>query len=149
MKEESVKITTRELWTRLFQASSVETFFYENTCELPELSDYINELCKDRNEKPGTIIRSSNIENSYGHRIFSGTRHPSRDTVLMLAFGFGLSPDDTQQLLKVARQTPLHPKVRRDAVIAFCLHQHKTIVDTQQILDENGLPLMGVKNAVG
>ena len=73
-------------------------------------------------------------------------RNPSRDTVLMLAFGFELSLDETQQILKVARQTPLHPKVKRDAVIAYCLHHQKTIVETQQVLYEYGLPLMGVRS---
>ena len=145
MGEKSENITTRELWARLFQTPTIDGFFRENenACNMPSFSEYINELCKVRNEKPGTIIKKSNIESSFGHRLFSGMRNPSRDTVLMLAFGFELSPDETQQILKVARQTPLHPKVKRDAVIAYCLHHNKTIVDTQQILYEHQLPLMG------
>ena len=143
MEEKS--ITTRELWARLFQVATIDDFFREdgNACNFPVFSEYINELCKVRKEKPGTVIKRSNIESSFGHRLFSGMRNPSRDTVLMLAFGFELSPDDAQQILKVARHTPLHPKVKRDAVIAWCLHHHKTIVDAQQILYEHHLPLMG------
>ncbi|MBR1743770.1 MAG: hypothetical protein IJ733_18270 [Lachnospiraceae bacterium] len=145
MEEKSGNITTRELWARLFQAPAVDAFFQENgdACSLPNFSEYINELCNVRQEKPGTVIKRSNIESSFGHRLFSGTRNPSRDTVLMLAFGFELLPDDTQQILKVARQTPLHPKVKRDAVIAWCLHHHNTVVEAQQILYEHHLPLMG------
>ena len=44
---------------------------------------------------------------NYAYQLFNGTRKPSRDKVIQLAFGFGLSVDDTQELLKVARQAPL------------------------------------------
>ena len=135
LDSKSSNITTRELWTRLFQTSAIDDFFKdnENNFNLPAFSEYINELCRIRKEKPGTVIKRSNLESSFGHRLFSGTRNPSRDTVLMLAFGFELSPDDAQQILKVARQAPLHPKVRRDAVIAYCLHHHKTVVDAEEM----------------
>ena len=143
MKDKSTEVSTGELWVRLFSTPTIDNYLNENGYELPAFSDYINELCQARQEKPGTVIKRGNIEKSYGHRLFSGMRNPSRDTVLMLAFGFQLSADDTQQLLKVARHTSLHPKVKRDAVIAYGLHSHKTIDEVQQLLYENKLPLIG------
>ena len=91
------------------------------------------------------MIKRSDLESSYGHRLFSGTRNPSRDTVLQLAFGLELDADGAQQLLKVARATALHPRVKRDAVIAYCLHHHKSLPQTQQLLLDNSLPLLGGK----
>jgi hypothetical protein len=70
-------------------------------------------------------------------------RNPSRDTVLRLVFGFALSTDETQQLLKMAQVIALHPKVKRDAVIAYCLHNGKTLIEAQQALHDNNLPLIG------
>ena len=54
-----------------------------------------------------------------------------------------LISDETQQLLKIAQMTPLHPKVKRDAVIAYCLHNGKDVIGAQQELHDLGLPLMG------
>ena len=39
--------------------------------------------------------------------------------------------------------SPLHPKVKRDAVLAWCLHNGKPLIYTQNVLYENGLPLLG------
>ncbi len=148
MESKSTHISTQELWARLFQAPTIDSYLNENNdaLRLPDFSDYITALCRERNEVPETIINRSNIEKSFGHRLFSGKRNPSRDTVLQLAFGFGLTTDETQQLLKVARLTPLHPKVKRDAIIAYHLHNQKTLMDLQQVLEDDHLPLIGGKS---
>ena len=144
MEGNSRRITTRELWARLFKAPSIDSLLsWEDDFELPSLSDYLAGLCEVRDERPEAIINRSGIDRSFGHRIFSGKRNPSRDTVLQLAFGLQLSTDDAQQLLKVARVTALHPKVKRDAVIAYCLHNGKTLIEAQEALHECGLPLLG------
>lgn len=46
------------------------------------------------------------------------------------------------ELLKVARMSALYPKLKRDAVIAYGLHNHHSILQTQQSLNELGLPLI-------
>ena len=145
MEGKTSKITTQELWAKLFLAPTVNKFFEEGGAdvELPRFSVYIAELCRLRGEKPERVLKRANIENSFGHRLFSGERRPSRDTVLQLAFGLRLGVEQTQELLKVARMAALHPKVKRDAVIAYCLKQDMTIDETQQLLMENQLPEMG------
>lgn len=145
MKDKSKAITTEELWSRLFSSSTIDSYFGKDTdeCALPAFCEYITELCKARNEKAEQVIKRSDLDSSFGHRLFSGARRPSRDTVMQLAFGFGMDVDGAQQLLKVARASALHPKVKRDAVIAFCLHNSKTLVETQQLLYDNGLPILG------
>lgn len=145
MQDKSTRISTGELWARLFKSPFVDGFLAESSgaCELPSFSDYITELCAAKGEKPERVLKRGNLESSYGHRLFAGGRNPSRDTVLQLAFGLELDPDAAQQLLKVARAAPLHPRVKRDAVIAFCLHHRTSVVETQVILAENGLPILG------
>ena len=145
MLDKSKEITTRELWARLFQSPTIESYLQENSGAnaLPAFCDYITELCTARGEKPEHVINRAGVERSFGYRLFSGARNPSRDTVLQLAFGFGLTTDETQQLLKIAQVTPLHPKVKRDAVIAYCLHKRLSLMDAQQALHDNKLPLMG------
>ncbi len=136
--------STIELWSKLFQAPNIENYISENMdIKLPAFSEYITLLCELKKEKPERIIKKANIDISYGHRLFSGGRNPSRDTVLQFAFAFELSSDETQQLLKIARMAPLHPKVKRDAVIAYYLHTKKSLDEVQTFLYENGLPILG------
>lgn len=141
------KATTQELWGKLFKSHTIRDYL-ENTGEtgLPVFNEYITSLCCAKGEKEETVIRRGGIESSYGHRLFKGTRNPSRDTVLQLAFGLELDSDETQQLLKVARATALHPRVKRDAVIAYCLYHHMSFMDVQELLFENSMPIIGSKN---
>ena len=140
-------ISTQELWARLFKAPSIGRFLDEHSgMALPMFSDYIAQLASERGEKHEAVIARAGIERTFGYRLFNGTRNPSRDTVLQIAFGFGLDCDETQQLLKVAGMSPLHPKVKRDAVVAYCLHNGRSLMDVQELLHNNGLPLLGGGN---
>ena len=142
---EASSVTTRDLWARLMEAPTIDAFLEgaDEGSSLPAFSEYITALCEARGEKPERVINRCGIDRSFGHRLFSGARKPSRDTILMLAFGFELSVDGTQQLLKVGRASALHPKVKRDAVIAFCLHNGLPLMEAQQSLYDCGLPLLG------
>ena len=140
----NTSISTIELWGRLFESPSIGSFLDEHSgIELPAFSDYIAWLANDCGMKHEAVITRSGIERSYGHRLFNGTRNPSRDTVLQIAFGFGLDCDGAQQLLKVAGMSPLHPKVKRDAVVAYCLHNGSSLMDAQELLYKYALPLLG------
>ena len=61
---------------------------------------------------PAQVIERSQIERTYGHQLFNGTRRPSRDKVLQLALGLGLSVDETQRLLRAAGKSPLYPRLK-------------------------------------
>ena len=143
----SDSISTMELWAKLFEAPTVNKYLSENDNSIIRISfaEYITNLCNSKGEKAEKIIKRSDIDTSFGHRLFSGKRNPSRDTVLQLAFGFCMSVDEAQQLLKISNHTLLHPKVKRDAVIAFFMHNHKTLDDLQIALYDNKLPLLGGK----
>ena len=145
MADKSRAITTEELWARLFAAKTASGYMaeYSENYELPSFADYISDLCRSRGEKPEQIIRRANVDSSYGHRLFAGGRNPSRDTVIQFAYGFELDVNETQQLLVIARHAGLHPKIKRDSVIAFCIHNKLTLVETQQHLYDNNLPLIG------
>lgn len=138
-------ISTEELLKLIFAESSLEHWMRRDASNVffPELPDYIGMLLRERGEAAERVIKRADIEKSFGHQIFSGRRKPSRDTVLRLAFGFELDYEGTQELLKVARKSPLHPKVRRDMVLVFCLQHKKSVVECQLALHEYGLPLLG------
>ncbi len=139
------KSSTSTLFRLLFKASGIKEFMEQNagSMSLPSFSEYISNLCSQRGEVPERIIKRANIERSFGHQLFKGTKKPSRDTVLQLVFGFEATVDTAQELLKHAGMSTLYPKVKRDTAIIYCLHHHFTIVETQNILNEMNLPLIG------
>ena len=92
---------------------------------------------------PEQVIRRANLEKFYGHQLFSGKRNPSRDTVLQLAFAMGADLTQAQEMLRVARRSLLYPRIKRDTVIIYCLHSHISLVNTQIILQDPELPLLG------
>ncbi|MEA4845891.1 MAG: hypothetical protein VB106_01530 [Clostridiaceae bacterium] len=138
-------IRTSALLSRLFKAPDLKTFFESNADEMavPPFHFYILELCRKSEQVPERIIRRAAIDRTYGHQIFNGTRKPSRDKVIQLAFGFGLDVDGAQELLKLARHTALYPRIKRDAVILRCLNEHKDMLETQSSLQALGLTLLG------
>lgn len=136
---------TSALFRRLFNTTDLEKFIERNAgeMEVPSFHAYITNLCKTTEQVPEQIIKKAGIERTYGHQLFNGTRKPSRDKVIQLAFGFKLDLDDTQKLLQIAQKSPLYPKIKRDAAILFCITHHKDILETQSVLDSLGLTLLG------
>jgi len=147
---EKKRTSTTSFLNSLLKASDLEQFIKSNADEMqmPPFCEYITQLCKKRGEVPEHIIKRANIERSYGHQIFRGSRNPSRDTVLQLAFGFEANVDEAQELLKHAGKNALYPRVKRDAALIYCLHGRFTIVETQRVLQEMGLPLLGTGKTI-
>lgn len=145
MRELKEPLPTSALWEQIFKASSLDVIYsqHDNEKAMPSFSEYISSLCKQRGEVPERIVKKANIERAFGHALFRGDRNPSRNTVLQLAFGFDADVEQTQALLRYAGHSTLYPRVPRDAVIAYCLHRHMSFVDTQHILLELNLPLLG------
>lgn len=145
MNENSPKISTSKFFRLLFKAPNLDQFIKNHAGEmqLPSFSEYITQLCKRQEAVAERIIKRANIERSFGHQIFKGSRNPSRDTVLQLAFGFQADVGMAQELLKYARMSALYPRMKRDAAILYCLHHRFTVMETQQVLHEMGLPLLG------
>ena len=139
------RISTDELLALLFKERNLEQFLQRNESAYltTSFSDYLNAWCRKRLEVPEQVIRRANLEKSYGHQLFSGKRNPSRDTVLQLAFAMDADLPQAQEMLRIARRSPLYPRIKRDAVLIYCLHNHISLVDAQIILQDLELPLMG------
>lgn len=142
MKEE---YPTELLLKRLFKTSSISGFinrYGEHMVSVP-LSEYISQLCSAKGTVAERVIIKSGIARTYGHQLFSGTRKPSRDKAIQLAFGFEMTYDETQELLRVARKSLLYPKIERDAAIIFALNKRLTVAETQAMLRDMKLPTLG------
>ena len=142
---EEKRISTDELLKLLFKERSLEQFLQRNESAYLNtgFSDYISAWCRTHQKVPEQLILRANLEKSFGHQLFSGKRKPSRDTVIQLAFAMGADVAETQEMLKIARKSLLYPRIKRDTVIIYCLHNRISLVDTEIILADLNLPILG------
>ncbi|MCL2083736.1 MAG: helix-turn-helix domain-containing protein [Oscillospiraceae bacterium] len=111
--------------------------------KLPTLGEHLAELCAQKGVRPKDVVKNADMDRFYGAEIFSGKRcNPSREYVLRLALGLGLTYKECQRLLTVAGKNPLYPRVGSDAVIIKCLHSGLCYQEAENLLFEMGLPTL-------
>ena len=137
--------TTNSLLNKIINGKDFQKVLDENrdAFEDVSISKYLRKLCEERGMVPEQVIKKAQIDRTYGHQIFNGTRIPSRDKLIQIAFGFGLSMDETQKLLKSAGKSALYPKFKRDAAIIFGISHHMDMMDMQYLLTSIEVPMLG------
>jgi hypothetical protein len=146
MTDQSTKNNdTSKLLRKLQDTPEIKNFMAGNANFLgvPPFHVYLSEICQQKGQIPEQVIKRSSIERSYGHQLFNGIRKPSRDKVIQLAIGLELDFAGTQKLLQMALKSALYPRIKRDAAIIHCILQKKDIFETQTLLNELGLTLLG------
>lgn len=113
---------TDELLTQLLASVSPEA--YLSSVELPDrtLADYAHALLADKHLTRAGVIRASGLNPTFTYQVFQGTRMIGRDNAIMLAFGLQCTLQETQRLLRLAGVSELWCKVRRDAIVIYCLN---------------------------
>ncbi|MDL2295509.1 XRE family transcriptional regulator [Lachnospiraceae bacterium OttesenSCG-928-E19] len=135
---------TDQLMDALTKVSSVENYIASEQEHLIDdsLSEYLNQILKNKNLKKSYVIQKAEFNEIYGYQIFSGTRTPSRDKLISLAFGMQLSLEETQQLLKYAGFAALYPKSPRDSIIIWSVSRTLTICEANELLYNQSLPTL-------
>ncbi len=140
-----MKKSTTELLKSLKSSRNYDEFLKKEIGELQfvTLSEYLDLLIESKKLKKSDIILRSNLDKNYAYQIFNGTKiKPSRDKVIMLAFGMKLDCNETTILLKIAKQPDLYVRDPRDSVIIFCLEKQKSLIDANEQLMDYGLPIL-------
>lgn len=139
-----MKKSTNELLKILSRTSNLNTYLSdekESLCCVP-LHDYLNQLCAKKNMSPAQCIKASGLDRTYAYQIFSGTKIPARDKVIALGFGFQLSLDEVQTMLKSTGYPFLYPKNERDSAIIFALQRNCSIIDLNELLSCMGFDII-------
>ncbi len=136
-----MNISTTELLNRLTQTNDINTFVDEYEKEFMTLSgtEFLNELLTDKKLSLAEVVKRSG-QSDYVYKVFRGERKPSRDILIAIAVGMGLSVDETQLLLRVSKLAVLDPRDRRDSVIIYGLKEELEIVKINDLLYELGEP---------
>lgn len=133
MAENEERIT-EELLERLLNASSPEAYLAQGDTVDRTLSDYLNQLLASRGLRRSAVARSSGINPTVVYDIFAGKSRPGRDHAIMLALGLRCTLKECQRLLRLAGVAELWCKVRRDAIVIWCVEHGLTRVETDDEL---------------
>ena len=102
----------------------------------PPTAIYLSELLAERGMEVRSTIQALGLDRSYGYQIFNGTRRPTRNILIRLAFLLGLDLDQTNRLLKIGRKEVLYPRIRRDAAVIFALERKMSLEQLDALLEE-------------
>ena len=140
-----METTTTKLSKVLKSGKDIETILQENESVIttPTLQEHLEKLLSSKAIKRQDVIKNAELDSNYINQLFNGIKtKPGRNQTLSLAFGFGLSKDETDRLLKVAGVGALYPKNKRDAVIIHSLENGRSVVETNEILASLGLGIL-------
>lgn len=135
---------TKEMLEQLKRAESLDGYLAENTAEMVDgtLQTHLTALLEETGLSKSEVLRRAEINDIYGYQLFAGSRRPSRDKLVALCVGFGLSDERAQQLFKAVGFAPLYPKNRRDSILLFGLQKGYTVLQINNVLYEHGEPTL-------
>lgn len=84
-------------------------------------SAWVREAMTSLSLKRNDVVHASCLNQTFAYQIIAGTRRPSRDKLIQLAFGMGFGIDEACELLERGGTNALRSSCRRDVVIAFAL----------------------------
>lgn len=137
--------STEELIEILKSKRTYEEFFTQEVDELyfSDIAQYLEMLLKEKGLKKSDVIKGSNLDKNYAYQIFNGNKtNPSRNKILMIAFGMRLNLSETRKLLKIAKLSDLYPRDVRDSIIIFCLEKGKSLIEVNENLLDFSLEIL-------
>lgn len=133
------KKSTERLQSELKSVKNLERFIKENEESLvtKTVPEYLNELLIQYDVEKKDVIHRSGLIGSYGYQIFDGKRSAGREKMLQLAFGFPLTLEETQRLLRLSGYSELYVKKKREALIMYALGMQFDLYQTNDLLEKN------------
>lgn len=137
--------STEELTNILKSKKSYTDFFQEEVGELEfkTIAEYLDMLLSEKKLQKNEVIARSNLDRNYAYQIFNGRKtNPSRDKMIMLSIGMGLTLEETRKLLKVLSLSDLYIRNPRDSIIMYCLVQKNDLIETNETLSNYGVDIL-------
>jgi len=132
-----MSIETQELLNRLVHEENINSFFEKNEGEFLSLNlrEFLNDLVAQKEMKISDIVRASG-QGDYVYKVFNGDRKPSRNVLIGIAIGMQLTLNESQFLLRIAKQATLDPRDKRDSIIIYSINAGHDLAATNDLLNE-------------
>lgn len=140
-----IDVSTAALNHGLKAAKNIDSFLGKNKKNMipRNLPIHLEMLLEKKGLKKADVARGSELNRKYVYQIFDGTKTPSRDKLIAIAFGLQLSDEETQTMLKLSENRELYVRDERDAIILFALQRKMNIMKTNELLNSHGHKLLG------
>lgn len=125
---------TEELLERLLASKDIGTYLEQNDPHERALPEYLRQLLDAHGLRRADVVHSSGLNSTVVYDIFAGKMRPGRDNAIMLAFGLGCDLRETQRVLRMAGSSELWVKIRRDAIIIWCVENGLSRAETDDQL---------------
>lgn len=131
-----IKKSTDELMNELLKANNIGEYLKENSQYMvsDELSTYLNNIIAKKGLVKSELIKKTEFSEVMGYQILSGTRLPSRDSLICICVAMDMTLDETQAILKIAGFAALYPKVKKDSIIIKGISEKKTVAQINEEL---------------
>lgn len=134
---------TDELVEELKISPNIETFQQQNKNEFTiPLYQYLNKLLAEKNLSKSELVEKIHYGDKHIYHILSGLKKPSRKKLLTIARAMELNLDETNYLLRYGGFAVLYVRDIWDSVIIRSIEKNLTVMETNDILDQLGLPLL-------
>ena len=130
--------TTGDLLKTLLRTDEYSQFQELKDNGVVSLEEHLDALLDQKETSKAEVIYRAGLDTVYGYQIFNGTRKPSRDKLLQLAFGFPLTYKETLTLLRIAGVDSLYVRRRRDSMIIFALNKGFSLEQLNELLEQEG-----------
>lgn len=128
--------TTEDLLKTLLRTDEYSQFQELKDNGIVSLAEHLDALLDQKETSKAEVIYRARLDTVYGYQIFNGTRKPSRDKLLQLAFGFPLTYKETLTLLRIAGVGSLYVRRRRDSIIIFALNKGFSMEHLNELLEQ-------------
>ena len=128
--------TTGDLLKTLLRTDEYSQFQALKDNGIVSLEEHLDALLDQKDTSRAKVIYRAGLDTVYGYQIFNGTRKPSRDKLLQLAFGFPLTYKETLTLLRIAGVGSLYVRRRRDSIIIFALNKGFSLEQLNALLEQ-------------
>lgn len=118
--------STDDLIGELMSKPSFEAYLHANEPFFSEkgVAELLAQLYETKDLTKAELARRASISEVYLHQVFAGRRNPSRDRLLCICIGLGITLEETQRMLTQGGYALLYPRTRRDAIISYgVVHQ--------------------------
>lgn len=134
-----IKKPTDELMKELLNSNNINLYLDENKQHFINLtiSEFLNEYANSKRLVKSQIFKDSEMNEIYGYQIFSGSRTPSRDKLIALCIGMGMTIDEVQATLKISGFAVLYPKIKRDSIIIHGISLRQKVFEINNTLYTN------------
>lgn len=110
------------------------------------VSDYMTDIILHKGLRKKAVISRSGVSENLGYKLLNGTKTTTdRDKIIGLCIGAGMTVEETNRALVMARLGPLYCRSARDAVLTVGLQCGiSSVIEMNELLGSRGFRLLNL-----